>query len=307
MPQFFMNKRLIILLVSIIILVALIGFSLSGRSSLTWPEKFVKDTTGLVQTLFSRPAHYVVGFVDNVRDLQNTYKENKELKAKLEENAQLKYQVQVLQKDNEELQATLDEKSSLSDFDLMKATVIRRNPSQWNELVTINRGEKDGVKKNMAVITYAGLIGKVKSVAPNTATVQLLSSENPTNRISAFIEAEVAPEGQAEGQTDTNTNSEQTSEVFGIIADYDKESKQLIMTWEEVPNGLKVEKGQLVITSGKGGVFPKSLAIGTVEKVEPDENGLQKKVYIKPAADLYDIEHVMVVEREAITIDEEEE
>ena len=77
MPQFFMNKRLIILLVSIIILVALIGFSLSDRNKLTWPEQFVKDTTGWVQTLVSRPAHFVVGFVDNVKSLQDTYKENK--------------------------------------------------------------------------------------------------------------------------------------------------------------------------------------------------------------------------------------
>lgn len=189
MPQFFMNKRLIILLVSIIILVALIGFSLSNRNKLTWPEQFVKDTTGWVQTLVSRPAHYVVGFVDNVQSLQDTYKENKELKAKLEENAQLKYQVQGLKKDVQALQETLEEKESLSDYTLMKATVIRRNPSQWTELVTINRGDNDGVEKNMAVITSAGLIGKIKSVAPNTATVQLLSSEDPANRISAFIQS----------------------------------------------------------------------------------------------------------------------
>lgn len=272
MPQFFMNKRLIILLVSIIILVALIGFSLSNRNKLTWPEQFVKDTTGWVQTLVSRPAHYVVGFVDNVQSLQDTYKENKELKAKLEENAQLKYQVQGLKKDVQALQETLEEKESLSDYTLMKATVIRRNPSQWTELVTINRGDNDGVEKNMAVITSAGLIGKIKSVAPNTATVQLLSSEDPANRISAFIQSK-----------DDGKKKKEKSEVFGIIADYDKETKQLIMTWEEVPNGLKVKKGQLVTTSGMGGVFPKGLAIGTVDKVEPDENGLQKKVYIKPA------------------------
>ncbi|WP_400242639.1 rod shape-determining protein MreC [Niallia sp. JL1B1071] len=295
MPQFFMNKRLIILLVSIIILVALIGFSLSDRNKLTWPEQFVKDTTGWVQTLVSRPAHFVVGFVDNVKSLQDTYEENKELKAKLEENAQLKYQVQGLKKDVQALQETLEEKESLSDYTLMKATVIRRNPSQWTELVTINRGENDGVEKNMAVITAAGLIGKIKSVAPNTATVQLLSSEDPANRISAFIQPK-----------DEEKNKDKT-EVFGIIADYDKETKQLIMTWEEVPNGLKVEKGQLVTTSGMGGVFPKDLAIGTVEKVEPDENGLQKKVFINPAADFYDIEHVMVVDRAALSPEEDEQ
>jgi len=296
MPQFFMNKRLIILLVSIIILVALIGFSLSDRNKLTWPEQFVKDTTGWVQTLVSRPAHFVVGFVDNVKSLQDTYKENKELKAKLEENAQLKYQVQGLKKDVQALQETLEEKESLSDYTLMKATVIRRNPSQWTELVTINRGDNDGVEKNMAVITSAGLIGKIKSVAPNTATVQLLSSEDPANRISAFIQPK-----------EEDKKNKSKTEVFGIIADYDKETKQLIMTWEEVPNGLKVEKGQLVTTSGMGGVFPKGLAIGTVEKVEPDENGLQKKVFIKPAADFYDIEHVMVVDRAALSPEEEEQ
>jgi rod shape-determining protein MreC len=237
-----------------------------------------------------------VGFVDNVQSLQDTYKENKELKAKLEENAQLKYQVQGLKKDVQALQETLEEKESLSDYTLMKATVIRRNPSQWTELVTINRGDNDGVEKNMAVITSAGLIGKIKSVAPNTATVQLLSSEDPANRISAFIQSK-----------DDGKKKKEKSEVFGIIADYDKETKQLIMTWEEVPNGLKVKKGQLVTTSGMGGVFPKGLAIGTVDKVEPDENGLQKKVYIKPAADFYDIEHVMVVDRAALSPKEEEQ
>ena len=63
MPQFFLNKRLIILLVSIIILVALIGFSLKEREELTWPEQFVKDTVGWVQTLVSRPAHYLPVFL----------------------------------------------------------------------------------------------------------------------------------------------------------------------------------------------------------------------------------------------------
>ena len=51
MPQFFLNKRLIVLLVSIILLVALIGISLKERNSLTWPEQFVKDTVGVVERI----------------------------------------------------------------------------------------------------------------------------------------------------------------------------------------------------------------------------------------------------------------
>jgi len=287
MPQFFMNKRLIILLVSIIILVALIGFSLS-RSKLTWPEQFIKDTTGWVQTLVSRPVHYVAGVIDNVKDLQDTYQENKELKAKIEEYGLLKAQVQGLQKDNEELQKIVDEYPSLNDSGYLKATIVSRDPSQWNELITINRGKNDGVEVDMAVITSAGLIGKVKSVSANTSTVQLLSSENPSNRISAYI------------QKDENTKDKnKKTSVFGLIEDYDKESKHLIMTWEEVPDGLEVKKGQIVTTSGLGGVFPPDLAIGKVVKVESDEYGLAKKAYIEPSADFYDIEHVLVVKRES--------
>ncbi|MFT8322228.1 MAG: rod shape-determining protein MreC [Bacillus sp. (in: firmicutes)] len=291
MPQFFMNKRLIILLVSIIILVALIGFSIRSRDKLTWPEQFIKDTTGWVQTLVSRPAHYVAGFVDNVRDLQNTYEENKELKSKLEDLGKLEYQVQGLQKDKDELQKILKEKESLSDYELMNATVIRRNPDRWNELLTINKGTSSGVTKNMPVMTASGLIGKVKSVSSGTATVQLLSSEDPTNRISAVIQED---------------KKKKLSRIFGLIIDYDKDSKYLILQWTEEPKKAKVAKGQLVTTSGMGGVFPEGLPIGKVVKVEPNEDGLTKKAYIEPAADYYDIVHLMIVKRTATQVEEED-
>lgn len=145
----------------------------------------------------------------------------------------------------------------------------------------------------MAVITSAGLIGKVKSVSTGTSTVQLLSSEDPTNRISAYIQKD-----------ENNKEKNKKTSVFGLIEDYDKESKNLIMTWEEVPDGLEVKKGQIVSTSGLGGVFPPDLAIGKVVKVESDEYGLAKKAYIEPAADFYDIEHVLIVKRESSEDDE---
>ncbi len=173
MPQFFLNKRLIILLVSIIILVALIGFSLKERKELTWPEQFIKDTTGLVQTLVSRPAHYFAGFFEDVSDLQNTYEENKKLKAKLNELAQLEANVQSLTKDNEELRDILDKKDALSDFEPLQATVIGRNPDRWNELLIINKGSTDGIESDMAVITSTGMIGKVKNSRQFTSTIQL--------------------------------------------------------------------------------------------------------------------------------------
>lgn len=292
MPQFFLNKRLIILLVSIIILVALIGFSLKDREQLSWPEQFIKDTTGLLQSAVSRPTHYVAGFFENLKDLQNTYEENKELKKRLDELARLESEVQMLKKDNAELRDILDKKDALSEFEPIQATVVGRNPDRWTDLLIINKGTKDGIQQNSAVITSNGLIGKVKNSQSFTSTVQLLSAMDPTNRISAEIQA--------------NGNS-----YYGLIEGYDKDKGLLLL--KRIPFDAKVEKGQNVISSGKGGVFPKNLLIGKVVDVKPAEYGLTLTAYVKPGANLYDIEHVMVVKRSAIQpnpadmIDDEEE
>jgi len=278
MPQFFLNKRLIILLVSIIILVALIGFSLKQRDELTWPEQFVKDTVGWAQTLVSRPAHYIAGFFENVENLQNTYEENQTLKSKLDELAQLKADVQSLEEDNEELREILGKQDSLSDFEPIQATVIGRNPDRWNELIIINKGSTDGVEANMSVITSSGLIGKVKNSRQFTSTIQLLSSTDPTNRVSAEILGEQAYYGQIEG--------------------FDSEKEMLLL--KRIPYEAKIEKGQIVQTSGLGGIFPSQLVIGSVEEVVPDEYGLTQTAYVKPGADFYDLDHVMVVKRTMI-------
>jgi rod shape-determining protein MreC len=276
MPQFFLNKRLIILLVSIIILVALIGFSIREREKLTWPEQFIKDTSGWVQSLVSKPAHFVAGFFENLQDLQNTYEENKELKSRMEKLVSLEAQVQELEKDNKELRDILGEEETLRDFEPLQATVIGRNPDRWHEMIIINKGKKHGIKKNMAVATAHGLIGKVKTVNQFSSTVQLLSAMDPKNRISAIV------------QGDTN--------VFGFVQGYDEEKKALLI--KSIPAGVEIKKDQNVITSGMGGVFPQGLQIGKVIEVMPDQYGLNQTALVKPGADFYDLENIIVIKRQ---------
>ncbi|MEH6891656.1 rod shape-determining protein MreC [Bacillus sp. JJ864] len=281
MPQFFLNKRLIVLLVSIILLVALIGISLKERKNLTWPEQFVKDTVGVVERVFQKPANYVAGFFENVEDVKRTYEENKELKSKLDKYAELSVKVKELEKTNEELRDILGKKDTLSDFKPIQATVIARNPDKWNDLIGIDKGAQQGIQKDAAVITSKGLIGKVKSVSQFTSTVELISSLNRTNRISAVVRGD--------------------SNVFGLIEGYDKEKQQLVFT--KIPSGVKVEKDQTVVTSGLGGVFPDGLVIGQIVEVTADEYGLTQTAYIKPAADLSDVSNVMVAKRTMSTVD----
>ncbi|HZG71039.1 MAG TPA: rod shape-determining protein MreC [Chondromyces sp.] len=285
MPHFFRNKRLIILLGSIIILVALIGFSIRDRDNISWPEQFVKDIVGLGQVIVAKPAGGIAGFFDDLKNLKNTYEENERLKKHLDQLAQLESDVNRLEKDNKELRAALDKEKSLADYDPVQATVIARNPDRWYDQVTIDKGETSGIKPQMAVITANGLIGKVKSTSKFTSTVQLLSAHDPKNRVSAVIQG--------------------GKNVFGLIEGFDSEENMLQMT--KIPYDAKVKKGEKVITSGLGGVFPKGLVIGEVAKLVPDQFGLTQIALIKPAAKYYDLEHVMVVKRGMTTVLPEEE
>ncbi len=285
MPQLFTNKRLIILLGSIIILVAMIGFSLRDRDNITWPEKFVKDVTGFGQNIVSKPADAVESFFEDVRRLRNTYEENEKLRTHLQKLAQLESDVARLKKDNAELRKVLEKQKSLADYEPVQATVIARNPDRWYELITIDQGESNGIEPDMAVLTSDGLVGKVKSTSKFTSTVQLLSAHDSQNRVSAVIQG--------------------TSAVHGLIEGYDKEKKMLQMT--KIPSDAKVKKGQAVTTSGLGGVFPKGLIIGKVMELVPDEFGLTQTALVKPAATFYDLEHVMVSKREMTKVLPEEE
>ncbi|MFJ7637405.1 rod shape-determining protein MreC [Peribacillus sp. NPDC097206] len=282
MPQFF-NKKLLLLLVSIIVLVALIGFSLKEREELTWPEKFLKDTTGWVGNVFNKPVSGITGFVGDLKDLQHTYDENKKLKARLDEYVLLKTQVQDLKEENEELRDNLKKEDDLRKYAPIQSTVIGRNPDRWHEMLTINKGERNGVEKNMAVITANGLIGKVKATTEFTASVQLLSSIDKANRVSAIVQG--------------------NDKAYGLIEGFDDEKNLLLM--KRIPYDKKIKKNSTVITSGYGGIFPKGLLIGKVVDVKVDQYGLNQTAYIEPSTDFYDINNVMVVKREVEGAEEE--
>ncbi|WP_075620463.1 rod shape-determining protein MreC [Paenisporosarcina indica] len=281
MPQFFSNKRLILLLVGVIFLVALISFTLRDRDHASLPEQIIKDVVGFGQSIFSKPTQYITGVFDNVDSLLNTYEENKRLKSRLEEFAKLQADVNDLASENTRLREIVDKKDDLRDYEPIQATVIARNPDQWEEKVILDRGTVHGVKKNMAVITAQGLIGKIKLTTPLTSTVELLSTQDPNYRVSAMVAGQ--------------------NEVFGLIEGYDEKRKELIL--KRIDSNIKIEKGQKIMSSGLGGIFPKGLLIGEITEVTTDDFGLTKLAYVKPAAEFALLDHVMIAKRSMVTID----
>lgn len=281
---FFRKKRLFIILIGIIILVVLIGFSLKGRDQLTTPEQFINDTVGWAQSVVHTPVQFITTIITNIDDLKDTYNENQILKEKQAKYKSLIYEVQEIKEDNAELRKTLDKTESIRDFNPIQATVLSRTPERWVEHVTINKGKQDGVRANMAVITADGMVGKIQTPSKFSSIVQLLTGFDQFNRISATI------------------SREKGNDIFGLIEEYDKETNSLhFKIIEESEADLK--KGDQVFSSGMGGVFPAGLLIGTVKKVVPDNYGLTRTALVKPAADMFEINDVIVVDRQLREID----
>lgn len=258
---------------------------MSDRRALSWPEQVVMDTVGSVQSAFSRPAHFVAGFFDNINDMRNLYEENQVLKSHLDDFASLQVEVNQLRRRNEELESAVDLQDDLHlmDYTVRSALVIHRSPDRWNEQVGINKGAQDGIEENMAVMTSGGLIGKIDQVSQFSSSIQLLSDQDVTNRISAMVDADES--------------------VYGFIEGIDHENGYLQFT--KIDIDVDLETGQTVSTSGLGGVFPEGLVIGEIVDYENDEFGLTQTAYVEPSANYYHLDYVMVIERDAPSIEDE--
>lgn len=286
--SFFRRKSLFVLLIGLIVLVVLIGYSSSDRAEVSKPEQIVIDAVGWLQYITKQPVAFMQSITDTVNDIKNTYEENRLLREKLAEYKTLIYENQEIAKENEELRKLLELTDSPRDFDPIIANVVSRSPERWLDQVTINRGSQHGVKKNMAVITADGMVGKIQTVAATTATVQLLTGFDQFNRISATI------------------SRKDSDNIFGLIEGYDSEKEALIFRIIE-QSDKDVKKDELVVSSNMGGLYPSGLPIGTIKEIEPDQFGLTKTAYVKPAANIYELNEVIVVDRLLETNDERKE
>ncbi|UJF15046.1 rod shape-determining protein MreC [Jeotgalibaca sp. MA1X17-3] len=278
MNQFFNNKRMIVLLISVIVFISTIAIS-RNREEASIPQLFINDMAGISTSILSKPAETVSSFVDSVDHLVHTFEENQALKKKVDAMDEMQAKIYALEQENQNMKQELVLNNNLTEFKKISSTVIARNPDNWIDLIVIDKGSNDGIQVDMSVMSGNGLIGRVSEVSPTMAKVLLLSTPNDiANRVSAEIQ-----------------NPKES--IHGIIDGYNHDKKLFIMS--EIDPTKEIETGSQVVTSGLGGVSPSSLLIGTVEEVKMDEFGLFQEVLIKPAGNMYDIRYVTVIVRQS--------
>lgn len=275
------NKRLLILLLGLICFIVLMGLTFGRNGYGTWPEKFLKDTISWTQGLLYKPAGAVAGFFEDMGRLGTIFEENKALRQTMSKYARDTTRLNDLEQQVKRLQEALaftERQKAMNNYNFRIAEVIDFNLP--NNLITINLGEKDNIRTNMAVMSVSGLIGRVVSVAPFHSDVQLLTG----------IDDKAAGESKAISVTVKGKEDV----TFGYIENYDPKTQKLVMT-KIVPND-PIQPGDTVITSGKGLVFPWGIEIGKVVEKREGDYGITYIATIEPFASFNHLREVFVID-----------
>ncbi len=195
-------------------------------------------------------------------------RETQELKRKVAELRSQVVQLQEAQIENERLRKQLDFKSSVPSYQLLSAEVIGQDPNGLLQYLIIDRGSEDGVAIAMPVLADAGLVGRISEVSANSAKVMLIS--DPSSSVSAIVQ-----------------RSRATGVVRGNVSGG--------LTMYYVPPGEGIEPGDIVLTSGLGGNFPRRLVIGQVSSVSRSDVEMFQQAEVVSPLKLRDLEEVMVL------------
>nr|WP_242825482.1 rod shape-determining protein MreC [Desulfitobacterium dichloroeliminans] len=279
------NATGIMVLVFFLVLGVLVSIRLTGLGS-----QFPNPIGGVLQRALSPVQNVILSagnsFKENTRvfwNFSDVQRENDELKAKVEQltgdNLKLKEQVLAGLRYNE-LDQEMFNSPNIDKYSKIGASIINRNPTAWYQTFNINRGSKDGIAVNDPVIVALGLVGKIVSVTPTTSEVLLITD--------------------SEGQVSASVRGSTGSPTFGIVEGTYKRTTRL-----EAEGNLQmllrrddnVNIGDLVLTSGMGGVYPKDIPVGKVEQIQLDGSGLLKTAYISPFVDFEALEEVYIVRK----------
>ncbi|MEB7395200.1 rod shape-determining protein MreC [Mammaliicoccus sciuri] len=281
MSNFFKNNKIMIFLISMVLLIVIVGYSVRAQSA-SLSEQYASDTSSFGGRIVSYPVTFVSDFFSGIF---TSDEDVDKLKEEVKSTDQIKADKARLEKENKALKKELDMKD-ISQFNPISATVIGRSPDQWMNTVIIDKGKKSGMKENMAVITSEGLVGRIKKANQFSSQVELISTSVKTSKLSVDIQ-----------QDDEN--------IFGMINRYDENKGLLVIG--DIDNKYSIKKGSKVVTNGLGDQLPKGILVGKVEKVENDEYGLSKVAYIKTSTNIKDLNHVYVAKRDPETIPSSDE
>lgn len=215
----------------------------------------------------------IKGTLDFFLNFSKVKEENNDLtKKNIElENKLLEYDK--LKEENDRLREVLNFKDSKNNYDYLGCEIIGYSGESFSNGYIIDKGENDGLKKGMVIISNKGLVGQIASTGSNWAIVQSLLNENIA--VSVMINS--------------------TRETTGILKGYITHSNDNLTKVTNLPIDSAIKEGDVIVTSGLGQIYPKEVRVGEVISVETDEIKVMKTAIVKPFVDFNWLEELFVV------------
>jgi rod shape-determining protein MreC len=224
--------------------------------------------------VISWPLQAVAGIHDRIADSWGRYVA---LQGVEEENQQLKRELDLLKEQNGQLReasVATERLSALLEFKKqalptsVAAQVIGRDIGNWYKTIILNKGASDGIQSDQGVITPAGVVGRIVKTTASTAVVLLVT--DPNNAIAGLIQR-TRDEGIVEGTTQGQARL------------------------KYIPLLSNARPGDHVVTSGLVGGFPRGIPIGTIIRIDKEEEALFQSAELSPEVDPSRVEDVLVI------------
>ncbi|MDO5142701.1 MAG: rod shape-determining protein MreC [Eubacteriales bacterium] len=265
-PRFFVG-------VGVAVVLCILSALYSGVSGKPSP---VTRAVGWVVTPVQRVVTGVTGFFGKglgyFTEFDDLKAENEALHRQIREMEQTVRDAQLALEENARLRQQQGQPARARDLTTVEAEVIARNPGDWATTLTLDKGSDHGVEPGDLVMTVDGMVGYVSEVSSNTC------------EITTVIDVEMQC-----GALITRTRETAIAE-----GNYDLMAEGALRL-SYLTEDAQVVIGDTVETSGRGGLFPKGILIGTVESVLPETNGISYYAVIKPFVDAETVSSVSII------------
>lgn len=258
---------------------AAIAVALSVLSYFSSTSTILHNAAGVVTSPFRAASEAVSRWFEDKRhyyaDYNDLLAENEALRREVAELRANARQADRDREENELLRELIGLREQRRDFELEAAMVLERSNNNWTRTLTLNRGTTHGVAVNNMVVSSDSegyLVGVVTDVGLNWCTVQTIID------------------------TDTELGALIYRTGDNVIAEGDfslMREKRLKLSY--LPADVSLLAGDYIVTSGLGGFYPSNLVIGTVERVETDDNGLAQYAVLDPMLDFDALTEVFVI------------
>ncbi|MBQ7317430.1 MAG: rod shape-determining protein MreC [Phascolarctobacterium sp.] len=267
-----MSKKGMLCALFVLVLFSMLALAVSGKSRFPLINKAVATVVLPIENALVAIGNTGDDIRGYWRALTVLQSENKELKQENVELRNANVAMAAIYAENKQLRELLNYKEQHRTQTTCAAKVIARNFGDLRDSMYINIGKDAGLKREMAVLNGSGLIGVIDEVYDDYAKVLLITSAR------CKVGARIL-------RTD--------SRAIGVVNGRSSSRGMLVM--EHIFREADVKKGDVVVTSGYSGSHPENILIGTVTDVRLSNVGLLQEADVAPAADVADVEHVLVI------------